>query len=155
MNVTEFLYCNPQTDITLSFWSPKIDTLENRRKIWHEVKIQTHSHFLEEIYISIYFTCNQTKKKINFSVCEIFALLAVVSLFRAPPLVDAVENVGDLADDGGGDEEPSRDEEGEVVALRGVVDGPGDGGAQHGGGPAEQHQQPESRCLNGVGRVRP
>ena len=54
-----------------------------------------------------------------------------------------------LADHCGGDEEPARHEEGEVVALRGVVHRTGDGRAQHGGGPAEQHQQPERRCLSG------
>ena len=57
------------------------------------------------------------KRTNNESVVEICAFLFL--LVPLPALVDAVEDVGDGADDGGRHEEAAGEEEGEVVALRG------------------------------------
>ena len=60
------------------------------------------------------------KRTNNESVEEIAAaLLLLVLLVPLPALVDAVEDVGDGADDGGRHEEAAGEEEGKVVALRG------------------------------------
>ena len=58
------------------------------------------------------------KRTNNESVVEICALL-LLFLVPLPALVDAVEDVGDGADDGGRHEEAAGEEEGKVVALRG------------------------------------